>query len=238
MERTNRIGRRGSRFAQSWALLVAALLALLLATIYRAGVVDAQARPIALTVQVHTVVGDPVFHVGIWVFDAASGQLLAKETTDDRGQARFASVPPTEIRVRLNGALSNGIKLRHTRQDQEGIWVNLPARDWVMMLRVDSDGLVFPDLGLNSAGAPDAIDATAIAQGTLPTIYPTAPMVAATAETASPTASVVQEPTDVRDTGVHRPTLQGTSNTSAIGLLMVLLTMIAGVVWLTSRHKV
>jgi hypothetical protein len=191
MQRTNAIGKLGGLANQSWGLLLAALLALLLAATIRSGSVAAQVMPIVLT----------------------------------------------EVRVRLAGALADGTVLRHTRQDQRGIWVNLPARDWVMVLLADTDGLVFPDLGLDNAGAPDAGDATAIARGALPTVYPTAPVVTPVSPTSLPRSEIVQEPTDVPETGVHHSSLEPASNTSGVGLLMLLITMIAGVVWLSSRHK-
>src|SRR5215210_2900167 len=86
----------------------------------------AQPGPIVLTVQLRSTVGDtPVPNIAVRVIDAASSQLLAQGMTDRHGQARFAQVPPTEVRVSLSGALPDGTALRPTPQDTHGIWVNL-----------------------------------------------------------------------------------------------------------------
>ena len=150
------------------------LLLVFSATVVGASRAHAQSGQIVLTVRLLTVERAPVPGVLVEVIDAATNHLLARGTTDGQGKVRFSTVPPTEIRVRLLGTLPDGTTLRHTRQDQRGIWVNLPACAWLMDLRADADGLGFPDLGLGNCGAPDAGGATAIADGTLPTVYATA----------------------------------------------------------------
>src|SRR5687767_9260632 len=100
MHRTSGIGKPRALASQSWALLLAALLALLLAATYHSGSVAAQVTPIVLTVQLHTVENGPVPGIDVRVVDAASDQLLAHGTTDGSGQARFVSIPPMEVRVR------------------------------------------------------------------------------------------------------------------------------------------
>ena len=211
------------------------LLAVLMAALAGARAAGAQDRPITLTVQLLTIEREPVPNVAVHVVDAATDQQLAEGTTDQRGQARFTAMPPTEIRVRLTGQLANGRPLRHTRQDQRGIWVNVPGRDWVMDLRADTDGLVFPDLGLGNAGAPDAGAATAIAQGTLPTIYPTAP-------TATRLPRTVPRQTEVLDAPPPEPQTAGASAApagmgSGLALLVLLLGAIGAVAWLMTRSR-
>ena len=230
----SRIPQNGRSQIRMWILLLAATLGLLLAASSSPRMVEAQTLPVALTVQLHTVSDAVVPGITVQVIDAASDQALAEGTTNGAGQARFAGVPPTEIRVRLTGTLPDGTILRHTRQDQRGIWVNLPAHDWVMALRVDADGLIFPDLGLGNAGAPDAGAATAIAEGTLPMIYPTAPVASPAPRTVTPRSDVVALPTSVPQT----PPPTSASVFPGIALMVVLLAMIGGVLWMSVRGKV
>ncbi len=196
----------------------------------------AQGGPIVLTVQLLTVDRAPVPGVGVAVIDAAINHGLAQGTTDDRGQVRFPGLPPTEVRVRITGTLPDGTRLRHTRQDQAGIWVNLPGRDWLMDLRADSDGLIFPDLGLGNAGAPDAGAATAIAEGTLPSVFPTAPLATGMAHTATRRTEVTM-PAPSAETYVSRAAAVPTSNRGGIALLVLLVGMIGGVLWMSARNR-
>ena len=184
-----------------------------------------------LTVQILTVEKQPVSQVSVRVIDAASDQRLAEGRTDGKGQVRFAEMPPTEVRVRLTGLLPNGTALRHTRQDQRGIWVTLPAHDWLMDLRADADGLVFPDLGLGNAGAPDAEAATALAADVLPTIYPTAPVATRVPPRTPLRLPVAQVPGTAPETAVSKAAAASTTEGAGIGLLVVLIGMIGGVVW-------
>ncbi len=216
---------------------VIALTALLLAPGQAPNVV-AQAASIVLTVQLRTVMDVPVPNIVVRVVDAAADHVLAAGTTDGRGQARFPDMPAMEIRVLLAGTLPDGTTLRHTRQDQQGIWVDLPARDWVMDLRVDVDGLVFPDLGLGNAGAPDDGAATAIAANALPAVYPTARL-AATAVARMPTPLQLSTTVPVRPpepaTSVSRSA--ATTDVAGLGLLLVLVGLIAGVAWVGARNR-
>ena len=213
------------------------LLGFLLAALACPQLAGAQGGPITVMVQVLTVQREPVPNVAVQVVDAATNQPLAAGTTDQRGQARFATMPPTEIRVRITGQLSDGTLLRHTRQDQRGIWVNLPHQDWMMDLRVDTDGLVFPDLGLGNAGAPDAGAATAIAEGVLPTVYPTAPPATAVPRTTPQQVEVVQAPAPAQQTDVSQAAPSATSPRPGVVLLVLLLGTIAGVAWLMTRGR-
>ena len=213
----------------------------------------AQAAPIVLTVQLRSTVADaPVPNIAVLVLDAASGQLLARGTTDRRGQLRFVQMPPTEVRVQLTGTLPDGTALRPTPQDSNGIWVNLPQRDWRMDLRVDTDGLVFPDLSAGSAGAPDAQDGIAVvptASGaavhdTPATLYPTAPIADGRTAIAGAHGTAAMAPasipggraaagTDVSAAG----SVPAASNLSGGVLLALLLALIGGVLWVNARSR-
>jgi hypothetical protein len=225
------------RFSSRLALLVALLLAG-----FGLGTVQAQATPISLTVQLRsTVANAPVPRVAVKIVDAASNHLLAQGVTDARGQAHFAQMPPTEVRVRLSGALPDGTPLRPTPQDTEGIWVRLPGRDWLMDLRADVDGLVFPDLSAGSAGAPDARDALAAPPGATASssaaVYPTAPL--AQASTSAPVSRppAITSSMRVGEASVSRSAAASTSNLPGALLLALLVGMIGGVLWLTARSK-
>jgi len=221
----------------TWPLWVALLLTLMPVVLSSPMRAEAQPEPITLTVQCRTVAGMPVASVTVTVFDAATDAMLAEGWTDSAGLVRFRDVPPAEIRVRLAGALPSGAALRHTRQDQRGIWVSLPARDWVMDLRIDTDGLVFPDLGLGNAGAPDADVATALAEGALRTVYPMAPA-ASVVPTTLPQLEMVRTPTPVPGTYASETARVPSTQGPGMALLVVLLGMIAGVLWLVTRSRI
>ncbi|MDQ5850857.1 MAG: hypothetical protein M3380_02070 [Chloroflexota bacterium] len=198
----------------------------------------AQHGPITVVVQVLTTVGEPVPDVVVKVTDAATNQPLAEGTTDQRGRARLTTMPPTEIRVHLTGRLADGTPLRHTRQDQRGIWVNLPHRDWMMELRVDTDGLIFPDLGLGNAGAPDASAVTAIAEGTLPTIFPTAPLATVVPRTAPGQTAVVEDPRSAQQAADALPAPAPVRQEASMALLLLLIGAIGSVIWLMARSRI
>lgn len=206
----------------------------------------AQAGPIVLTVQLRSTVADaPIPHVAIRVLEAASGHLLAQGMTDQRGQARFAQMPPTEVRVQLTGTLPDGTALRPTPQDTQGIWVNLPGHDWRMDLRVDTDGLVFPDLSASGAGAPDAQDGVAGVPGTASTIVgSTSGAVSPTAPRARPSASlpahrlaVVPGPASAPATAVSGAAITPAADLPGALLLVLLVGMIGGVLWFVARSR-
>ncbi len=215
-----------------WAALLLTLAPVFLSSPMRA---RAQAEPVVLTVRCRTVADAPVPGVAVTVIDAPSDVVLAEGTTDGAGLVRFHDMPPAELRVRLAGSLPGGTALRHTRQDQGGIWVNLPTRDWVMDLRVDEDGLIFPDLGLGNAGAPDAAAATAIAEGTLPTIAPTTRLVTTVPRTMLSPLPVVQPPAPAPQTDVSGASSLPTAQGAGMALLLLLLGMIGGVIWFGIR---
>jgi hypothetical protein len=221
-----------------------ALLLALILTGWGPRGVAAQTMPIVLTVQLRsTIANTPVPGIAVRVVDAASDQVLAQGTTDARGQVRFPQMPPTEVRVRLTGTLPDGTALRPTPQDTEGIWVKLPGHDWLMELRADTDGLVFPELSASSAGAPDAQDASSVQSGTrvggtaAAADYPTALLPPAGTWTTVSGAVDMVAPTAVLETSVSRAEAASPSNLPGAVLFALLIGMSGGVLWLTTRHK-
>jgi hypothetical protein len=235
MERSSR-----SRRGRWWALLVLALVP---------GVarrVSAQAVPSVLTVRLRSTVRNaPVPHITVQVVDAASDKFLVHGTTDDGGQARFGQLPSTAVRVQLSGKLPDGTHLRPTPQDTDGIRVNLPGHDWLMDLRVDTDGLVFPDLSASAAGALDARDAPAALPGASRTTGPAGmpdmpPNVSAVPAIAHPPAqhdARVIPLSQVREGGTFHPATAPGFDVPGVLLLALLVTMIAGVMRLRARNR-
>lgn len=129
-------------------------------------------RPMTLTIRIWMVEDAPVTQVTVEILDARTGKAFASGTTDGDGQVRFEHLVPAPVRVSIRGVRPDGTPLMQVGQDQDGIWVKLPESDWVMELRVDVDGTVFP--ALDAVGAADGLDATAIANGTFGSI-PTSP---------------------------------------------------------------
>lgn len=218
--------------------------------------VSAQTGPATLVVQLRTAAGFPVPNAQVQVVEAASNRNLVAGRTDERGEVRFPALTVTEVRVVIAGSLVNGTALKQMGQDASGIWLSLPASAWLMDLRVDDDGAVTPDLtGAGTSGAgPDALahmpstgstpsPAAPIADNTSPMAYPTARGETAEPRTALPRPNVAGVPTTAArvppsmDAGVSGFPAAPTSDTPGIALLAVLMGMIAGVVWLSSRNK-
>jgi hypothetical protein len=143
-------------------------------------------------------------------------------------------MPPAEVRVRLTGTLPDGTALRPTPQDLEGIWVKLPGHDWLMELRADTDGLVFPELSATGAGAPDAMDGMAVAQATSVVMYPTAPM----AEVPNPSTVSRDQVVIVPTSAPESPSRSvSASDGPGVAIFLLLVAMTAGVLWLAARGK-
>ncbi len=128
----------------------------------------AQSATTTLTVQVRDTADRPLAEIAVRVVGASSREPLGQATTNANGLAIFDAIPASEVRVVLEGTLPSGTALTLIGQDATGIYANLSTSSWLMDLRVDEDGSVFPDLGLNSAGAADGDDHAAIMVGTIP----------------------------------------------------------------------
>lgn len=188
--------------------------------------VSAQGQ-MTLSVVCRTVADAPLAGIVVTLYDAQRDATLAVATTQADGTVRFAGLPTQPVRVAVAGTLPDGTALRHTRQDGRGIWVNLPARDWRMTLRVDTDGLVFPDLGAADAGAPDAEAATAISEAVLGTVAALA------------SSAVLPRSVDVMSTTTSTSALPSTATPERSGLLalLVLVATIGFVAWLLVRAR-
>lgn len=156
---------RSKYLTRPWVMLVALCFVALMVP----GLSRAQSQTMVLTVLVRDTLDQPLADVEVRVIEAASGQPIAEGSTDGEGTLVLPTMPPAVVRVIVSGTLPNGTPLRLLGQDTRGIWVNLPSSAWLMDLRVDTDGTVFPDLGAASAGAVDGAEATALAQTPEPT---------------------------------------------------------------------
>lgn len=148
-----------------WAMLVALCFVALTVP----GSSRAQSQTMVLTVLVRDTLDQPLAGIEVRVIEAASGQPIAEGSTDGEGKLVLPTMPPAVVRVIVSGTLPSGTPVRLLGQDTRGIWVNLPSSAWLMDLRVDTDGTVFPDLGAASAGAVDGAEASALAQPPEPT---------------------------------------------------------------------
>lgn len=145
------------------------LIALCFVTIMVPGSSRAQSQTMVLTVLLRDTLDQPLAGIEVRVIEAASGQPIAEGSTNQEGTLILPTMPPAVVRVIVSGTMPNGTPLRLVEQDTRGIWVKLPTSAWLMDLRVDTDGTVFPDLGAASAGAVDGVDETALAQAPEPT---------------------------------------------------------------------
>lgn len=158
-----------------WSLL--RLLTVILWALFDAGhTISAQEEtPPALTVTIRDVHGQGLPHVVIRIHDRSGQVVLSQLETDQDGQVRFATLPTSDIRVSVTGALPDGRMLQQIGQDSQGIplVVSGPTQ---LDLRSDADGLVLPDpqsmLALEPGPAIDDVPiATAILA--LPRTQPT-----------------------------------------------------------------
>ncbi len=209
-----------------WKLL--ALAGVLISMLVAPSMIGAQASGKTLRIRLWTVEDAPVPLAHVRVIDARNRQLLVEGTTDTLGQLRFDGMPPIEVRVVISGQRPDGIPLKQVGQDTQGVWVRLPSKDWLMDLRADSDGTVFPDLGIAGVGAVDGRDATAIASGSFDTSIPTVPI--ATPFPIAPTSQALATPNAVLAARITTPettvfpgaTPRATSSLPGLALLIVL----------------
>ena len=223
---TRHAGGIGRRYCQTFYTQRVVIVAAVMVLIGVSHGVSAQSQ-MTLSVVCRTVADAPLADIVVTVYDAQRDVTLAAATTQADGTVRFAGLPTQPVRVAVAGTLPDGTALRHTRQDGRGIWVNLPARDWRMTLRVDTDGLVFPDLGVADAGAPDAEAATAISEAVLRTAVP-----------ASSTA--LPRSVDVMSTSTPfsaLPPHTAMQDRSGLLVLLMLVATIGLVAWLIVRSR-
>jgi len=98
-----------------------------------------------LIVTVRDVRGAPLAGLTVQIRAGADTPALAQVHTDAQGQAMFATITVSQVRVRLIGTLASGVQLYQIGADAQGIAVFLGPPPTALDLRVDSDGMVLPD---------------------------------------------------------------------------------------------
>lgn len=75
----------------------------------------------------------------------ANTPILAQVDTNAQGQAIFANLNVSQVRVRVIGTLASGAQLYQIGADAPGVALFLGPPPTTLDLRVDSDGMVLPD---------------------------------------------------------------------------------------------
>src|SRR5205823_3769805 len=75
----------------------------------------------------------------------ADTPVLSEARTNAQGQAVFANISVSQVRVRVIGTLASGAHLYQPGADARGVAVFLGPPPTTLDLRVDSDGMVLPD---------------------------------------------------------------------------------------------
>ncbi len=75
----------------------------------------------------------------------ADTPVLSEARTNVQGQAVFATISVSQVRVRVTGTLASGVPLYQPGADAPGVAVFLGPSPTTLDLRVDSDGIVLPD---------------------------------------------------------------------------------------------
>lgn len=147
------------------------------------GVALAQPQPPDLTVTLHDVANAPVAGVTVIVRDSSGSHTLAQAATDANGDATFANLMESQVRVVIVGTLPNGTKLYQPGNDAAGISLLLNPLPFTLALRSAADGMIVPDPAA-MAREPGIPIATEVA------VIPTAPV----ASTVSVTQAVAPPP--------------------------------------------
>lgn len=137
----------------------------------------AQDTPPALIVTLRDGTGAGVPGIAVVVTDRSGTTILARGTTESDGRIRFGPLPTTEVRVRVDGRLSDGTTLTLPGQDAAGFALTLGPPSVSLELRSEPDGTVRPDpasLTLEPGVAPDLV-LTPFTAVTIPTILPATP---------------------------------------------------------------
>ena len=75
----------------------------------------------------------------------ADTPVLSEARTNAQGQAVFATISVSQVRVRVLGTLASGATLYQPGADATGVAVFLGPPPTTLDLRVDADGMVLPD---------------------------------------------------------------------------------------------
>jgi hypothetical protein len=98
-----------------------------------------------LIVTVRDVRGAPLAGLTVQIRAGADTPALAQVRTDTQGQAVFATISVSQVRVRVLGTLVSGAQLYQIGADAQGVAVFLGPPPTTLDLRVDSDGMVLPN---------------------------------------------------------------------------------------------
>jgi hypothetical protein len=98
-----------------------------------------------LIVTVRDVRGAPLAGITVQIRAGADTPALAQVHTDAQGQAMFANITVSQVRVRVIGTLASGAPLYQPGADAPGVALFLGPPPTTLDLRVDSDGMVLPD---------------------------------------------------------------------------------------------
>jgi hypothetical protein len=109
------------------------------------GAQDSTPTAADLIVTVRDVRGAPIPGLTVQISAGADTPILAQVVTDAQGQAVFATISVSQVRVRVIGTLASGAHLYQPGADAPGVAVFLGPPPTTLDLRVDSDGMVLPD---------------------------------------------------------------------------------------------
>jgi len=98
-----------------------------------------------LIVTVRDVRGAPLAGLTVQIRAGADAPMLNEARTDAQGQAMFANISVSQVRVRVLGTLASGAQLYQIGADAPGVAVFLGPPPTTLDLRVDVDGMVLPD---------------------------------------------------------------------------------------------
>ena len=90
--------------------------------------------------------GAPLAGVTVQIRTGANTPILAQALSTAQGQAMFANITVSQVRVRVLGTLASGAQLYQIGADAQGVAVFLGPPPTTLDLRVDSDGWYCPIL--------------------------------------------------------------------------------------------
>lgn len=172
-----------------------------------AGVCAQDSTPTAadLIVTVRDVHGVPIPDLTVQIRAGADTPVLSDARTNAQGQAVFATISVSQVRVRVIGTLASGAPLYQPGADAPGVALFLGPPPTKLDLRVDSDGMVLPDpvtmiepiphgpVIATSAPSPDP-DGRMVFPTSATYAAPIAPTVAASATTSPMTSTAPASP--------------------------------------------
>lgn len=175
-----------------WLIVILCLL-LGFALPAMAGAQEPEPPPV-LTVTVRDGAGRGIPGIQVLVRDRSGITELGRAVTDVAGQAVFATLPSSDVRVALVGRLGDGTELRQEGDDTPGIALILSLPPNTLDLIVERDGTVIPDpttmIALDSGVTVDITITTA------PATQPAVPPVQEPPPPPIPSSSAPYSPAD------------------------------------------